>query len=117
VRLIAVLLAVTLIGPSVASLICDWSCAAEHRDTQQVTGGCHDNGEPATTAVIAAGHACHELTALKASILTRTTPVDVILVHVSAAEQSDPSADSAARSVSPPGASHAPPPVLIPLRI
>jgi hypothetical protein len=117
VRLVAILLAVTLTGPSVASLVCDWSCAAEHRDTQQAAGGCHESGEPATTAVFAAGHECHELTASEASILTRTTLVDVIPVHVSAAEQSDPIADSAARGVSPPGALHTPLRVLIPLRI
>jgi len=73
VRLIAVLLAVTLTGPSVGALVCDWACAAKHQRTD-AENSCHQHRTPGTTPTVAAGHLCHELTSAPASILTDGRP-------------------------------------------
>lgn len=116
VRVLALLLAVTLTGPSVGALICDWACAAQHPQAATATT-CHDHGAPPATRTFASGHWCHELTTPPESILTQAPQVP-IMVAVSDLLVTGPdrSAGDDAADIhlhAPP----APPPLLTPLRI
>ena len=117
VRLIAMLLAVTLTGPSVGALVCDWVCAAKHQRTG-ANGSCHQHRTPGTTPTVAAGHLCHELTSAPASILTdgRQTGFSapaIVEAPLILVVESIGAATHRTREVA-----HAPPPPLItPLRI
>jgi len=62
-------LTVALAGPSIASLVCDWTCAAKHQRTDADVS-CHQHSTPGTTPTIAGGHRCHDLTSAPASILS-----------------------------------------------
>ena len=42
-RLLALFLALTMTGPSVTSLVCDWACAAKHQVVTASVGGCHEH--------------------------------------------------------------------------
>jgi hypothetical protein len=69
VRFIAALLTIALAGPSIGSLVCDWTCAAKHQRAE-TSGGCHQRGTPGSAPGVAAGHLCHGVTAALASIAT-----------------------------------------------
>jgi len=62
VRFASLLLVLSLLGPSVGSLVCDWACAANH--TQSSPGSsCHDHGKSGSSATVGAAHRCHDLAA------------------------------------------------------
>jgi hypothetical protein len=112
VRLITVLLAVTLTGPSVGSLVCDWACAAKHQRTE-ANGSCHQHSMPGTTPTVAAGHSCHTLTSAPASILTDARQAGfsapaIVEVPLTVSIQSAGDAPHRTRDVA-----HAPPPPLM----
>jgi hypothetical protein len=69
VRVIVALLTLTLTGPSVGALVCDWACAARHQRTEAL-GSCHQHNTAGMTPTVAAGHVCHDLTSGPSSILT-----------------------------------------------
>lgn len=118
VRLVALLLTVTLTGPSVTSLLCDWTCAARHQAVAANAGGCHKHDSAAPTPTVAAGHRCHELAAPDASILTNAPPAVPLMLVAAATLISDAVALSDARLPMPAtDSSHAPPPLPSPLRI
>src|SRR5829696_8962384 len=63
-------------GPSVASLLCEWTCAAKHLRTE-AAGSCHQHGSPQSTSTVAAGHPCHDLASAPNSILADARPSGV----------------------------------------
>ena len=116
-RLLALILTVTVTGPSVTSLVCDWACAAK----QQIVAsgsGCHEHSTDAATRTMARGHQCHEVSPAPKTVLTTTSQAigvvaisDIPLVDgsfTSAASRPNPDFDS------PPDS---PPRLSIPLRI
>src|SRR5262245_59362521 len=117
VRLLALILSVTVTGPPVASLACDWACAAKHQIV--ATGsGCHEHGTDTSTPIMARGHQCHEVSSAPDSVLTNT-PMPTAVLAVTGTSLSVESLTSAPdRSGtdfhSPP---EAPPRLSIPLRI
>ena len=116
-RLIAVVLTVALAGPSIGSLVCDWTCAAKHRRTE-ASGSCHQHRTPGPTPRVAAGHLCHELTSAPTSILTDARQAGVsapAIVEVPLPLSVESAGDATHRTRE---IAHAPPPPLItPLRI
>ena len=117
VRLSAVLLAVTLTGPSVGALVCDWVCAAKHQRTD-ANASCHQHGAPGTTPTVAAGHVCHELTSAPASILTAGRQAGFSAPAIVEAPLTLVVESSAAATYRTREVAHAPPrPLITPLRI
>lgn len=117
VRLVTLLLIVTLTGPSVGALVCDWVCASTHRVAAPTESNCHGDPGPAQTATFAAGHECHVLATLTASFVTGASQVVNVAVTVESATLSTVTVQGsfAARR---PDRSHAPPPIhTVPLRI
>jgi hypothetical protein len=117
VRLVTLLLSVTLIGPAVGALVCDWTCAGAHQAAAETGSDCHDTPGPAQTATLDAGHGCHELPVPAAYIVTCAAPLDDVAVTVETAIHGGAvvQARLAARR---PDRAHAPPPTqLVPLRI
>ncbi|HVG72014.1 MAG TPA: hypothetical protein VM819_13950 [Vicinamibacterales bacterium] len=116
-RLVTLLLTVTLIGPSVGALVCDWTCATVHQATAAPESNCHDTPGPAQTATFAAGHACHGLPALAAGIMTCVPP----LADTAVAARTPAYGTAMVRAAlvtRRPDRSHAPPPThIVPLRI
>ncbi|HZJ32129.1 MAG TPA: hypothetical protein VFD21_11205 [Vicinamibacterales bacterium] len=117
-RLLALFLALTMTGPAVTSLVCDWACAAKHQVVTASVGGCHEHGTDASTPTMARGHQCHEVSTAPESVLTSTPQVpglvdvaDPSLAIEASARQRNRSADHLQSPF------HAPPPLLIPLRI
>ena len=80
VRCLVLLLTVTLSGPSVASLLCDWACAAKHQVGPASAGGCHEHGTDAAMPTMARGHQCHEVSTPPESVLTGTFQLAGVLV-------------------------------------
>ena len=118
VRLLALLLTITLTGPSVASVLCDWACAAKHQAAAPAESGCHKRDTSARTPTAAAGHVCHELTTAEASILTSTSHVELVALAAVEVFQVDVPGAVATRGVGQTsGRSHAPPIIRVPLRI
>ena len=79
-RLLALILALTVTGPPVASLVCDWACAAKEHIVASGSG-CHEQGTKASTPKMARGHQCHEVSTPPASVLTNIPlPIDVLAV-------------------------------------
>lgn len=117
VRGVAVLLVLTLTGPSVGALLCDWTCATQHVQASS-RGGCHEQTPPVTTpAALETAHRCHDLAAPAESILTSTPNVEIraiVVADVPGDVRASTRALSVIRSSSSP---HAPPSPLIPLRI
>jgi len=117
VRLIAAVLTVALAGPSIGSLVCDWTCAAKHQRTE-ANSNCHQHSTPGTTPTAAAGHLCHDLTSAPASILTDSRQVGynvpaIVEAPFAISVESSGRVTHRARDVA-----HSPPPPLItPLRI
>jgi len=116
-RLLALLLAVTVTGPSVGALVCDWTCAPTHPATVTAASSCHDEPGPAPTPAFAAGHDCHELPTLTPSILTYGSQVvDTPLTAETAVHATGMA--QASLVTRRPDRSHAPPPTqVVPLRI
>jgi len=117
VRLLALILSVTVTGPPVASLACDWACAAK----QQIVAsgsGCHEHGTDASTPKMARGHECHEVSSAPESVLTNTPLPTAVLAATGTWLSLDSLTSAADRSGtdfhSPP---EAPPRLSIPLRI
>ena len=74
-RVTALLVVVSLIGPSVATLACEWACAPQPDVivASEAAGGCHDHGDSAPDGpAVAAGHSCHDLA--DAPILVNPAP-------------------------------------------
>jgi hypothetical protein len=119
VRLVSLLLTITLTGPSVASVLCDWTCAAKHQAAAPAESGCHKRDTFAAAPTVAAGHVCHELTAAEASILTNALPhVGLLALGAVDVFPGDVPGAVATRDVGQTsGRSHAPPAPLIPLRL
>ena len=116
-RLLGLLLIVTLTGPSVGALVCDWTCAATHRAAAAAESNCHDAPGPAQTSTFAARHACHELPTPAASrVAGATQAVDAPAnVETAAHETATVHASFVTRV---PDRSHAPPPThIVPLRV
>ena len=84
-RIVALLLTFAIAGPSVGALICDWTCAAAHQAAAAAETNCHDAPGPTQTATFAAGHACHELPASAACIVTCATSLDDVAATVDTA--------------------------------
>ena len=61
VRYLVLLLTVTMTGPPVASLLCDWACAAKHQAAPASAGACHEHGSNASMPTWQRGHQCHEV--------------------------------------------------------
>ena len=117
VRSVALLLTLTIAGPSVGALLCDWTCATAHEAAAAAATNCHDAPGPTQTATFAPGHACHELPAVAACIVTCASSLDDAAVTVDTAVhgRSNVEASFATRR---PDRAHAPPPTqLVPLRI
>lgn len=113
---VAVVLVLTLTGPSVGALVCDWTCAAQHAQASS-RGGCHEETQPGTSAALETAHQCHDLTAPAESILTSNPHVElraIVAADVAGDVRTSTLALSVLRS---PGSPHAPPSPLIPLRI
>ena len=116
VRGVAMLLVLTLVGPSVGPLVCDWLCDA-HRQSP-ASGGCHETDAPAAMATLEAGHRCHDHTPSTPSILTSPTQVALCAIPVAAALPDDMRPPARALPIGPrSAAANAPPPLLIPLRV
>ena len=117
-RLLALVLAVTVTGPPVTSLLCDWACAVKQQVVVASAGACHEHGSDASTPTIARGHQCHEVSTAPASVLTSTPQVPGLVDVADASLAIEASARQRNRSTghlhSPP---QAPPPRLSPLRI
>ena len=120
-RAFTVLLVIALTGPSVGSLVCDWTCTAKHVRAP-AAHGCHgddDASEPGPAW--AAGHQCHELGTPALSILSsaqHTPGLAGMPQAVSSDSRANPlDAQGASTWIGPPGLSHAPPALLIPLRV
>jgi hypothetical protein len=110
------LLVLTLVGPSVGPLVCDWLCDAHRPST--AAGGCHETDAPAEMATLEAGHRCHDQTSSTPSILTSPTHVELRAIPVAAALSDDMSPPARALAIGPPSAAaNAPPLLLTPLRI
>lgn len=117
VRAIALLLTFAIAGPSVGALICDWTCATAHEAAAAAETNCHDAPGPTQTATFAAGHACHELPASAACIVTCATSLDDAAVNVDTAVPGSAIGQTVFVTRRPDRA-HAPPPTqLVPLRI
>lgn len=117
VRLVALLLTLAIAGPSVGALICDWACAAAHEAAAAAETNCHDAPGPTQTATFAAGHACHELPASTACIVTCATSLDDAAVNIDTAVPGGAIGQPVFVTRRPDRA-HAPPPTqLVPLRI
>lgn len=118
VRLIALVVSVTLTGPATLSLLCDWACAVKHERAAEVSGGCQHRDASALAPTISPGHKCHELTTASASISTSASQPELLAPTPAESSPADEfSHASAGVIVRPPGASHSPPPSIIPLRI
>src|SRR5688572_18112599 len=117
VRSVALLLTLTIAGPSVGALLCDWTCATAHQAAAAAETNCHDAPGPTQTATFAAGHACHELPASAACIVTCATPLDDVAVNVETAVRGG-GIGQAVFVTRRPDRAHAPPPTqIVPLRI
>ena len=117
VRAIALLLTFAIAGPSVGALICDWTCATAHEAAAAVETNCHDAPGPTQTATFAAGHACHDLPASAACIVTFASSFDDAAVNVDMAVPGG-GIGQAVFVTRRPDRAHAPPPTqLVPLRI
>lgn len=114
---VALLLVLTLAGPSVGALVCDWMCATKHEESTS-TGNCHESPAKGSMATLEAGHRCHDVNSATASILPTCPQVELRAMPVVAALTDQVRASALAlidgRSPGPP---HAPPPLLIPLRL
>jgi len=118
VRLIALMVTVTLSGPAVGSLLCDFVCMAKHQTSPAAVGRCHEPGSRTAVPAFVDGHRCHDLAASTASVLTTAPQVELggwAIVDTLTHETSDQTRDPAAAR--PPGLTHAPPALLRPLRI
>jgi hypothetical protein len=117
VRLVTLLLSVTLIGPAVGALVCDWTCAGAHQTAAETGSNCHDAPGPAQTATLDAGHRCHELPVPAACIVTCAAPYDDAAETVDTATHG-PDIVQAGFVTRRPDRAHAPPPTQpVPLRI
>lgn len=116
-RLLAMILIVTLTGPSVGALVCEWTCAAKHEATAAAESRCHDEPGSSQTPAFAAGHECHELPTLTASIVTGAPQVVDAPPTIAAAALATV-VRQASVVTRRPDRSHAPPPTkIVPLRI
>lgn len=117
-RLCSLLLTVTLIGPSALSLLCDWTCAAKHQVAGAAAGGCHQHDHESSSPTLQPGHVCHDLTTSPVSIVRNAPQVEPAVLAVGDLTLTDASADSRDRATARRrGFSHAPPPLLLTLRI
>ncbi len=114
VRVAAVLLVLALTGPSVGTVVCDWTCAAQHAQSSS-QGSCHQSER--SGAALESAHRCHELAGASESILTATPQGEFRAIVVAdapgEARVSTLVLSVLRTSVRP----NAPPPPLIPLRI
>ena len=116
-RAVALLLTFAIAGPSVGAVICDWACATAHEAAAAAETNCHDATGSTQTATFAAGHACHELPAPAACVVTCTTSLDGAAVTVDTAVAGRDIAQ-ASFVIRRPDRAHAPPPTqLVALRI
>jgi hypothetical protein len=77
IRAAALLLLMALTAPSIAVVVCEWSCAGEHAPvTTDAPGGCHEHGMPADVPSVSSGHSCHEFAGVPATVLTSVRSVD-----------------------------------------
>ena len=74
-RFLAVLLTLTLTGPSVGALVCELVCAAEHARVP-AAGSCHEQDGPASSTTLAPAHVCHEVTTPEPSIVAGSSQGD-----------------------------------------
>ena len=111
-RFIVAILTVALAGPSVGSLVCDWTCAAKHQRTE-AAGSCHQHSTHATTSTVAAGHLCHDLTFAPASILSEARLVGLSAPAIVEAPFTLSVESAGFRTHRTPDIAHAPPPILI----
>ena len=116
VRVVALLLVIALTGPSAGALICDWACATKHERASSTD--CHGQDGVGSSAAIAPIDSCHELTAAVEGVFAGIFQAELRALAESAATPADTAVSSplliVARSSGPP---HAPPPLLLPLRI
>jgi hypothetical protein len=118
-RLVAAMLVLTLTGPSLVPLVCEWACASEHQSAADSTSvGCHEHGPQAGTAALSAGHVCHDPIAGALLVRPPTWQPTQVAVPARAPDLAPP--DSAYRSartltprLGPPGSAR----ILPPLRI
>jgi hypothetical protein len=116
-RLVALVLTLTVTGPSVASLVCDLACAVKQQAVTTSSSGCHEHGTDASTPMMARGPQCHDVSTTPQSVLTSAQQTTCIVAAADGALSTQlfrSTARSALHFHSPP---HAPPPLLIPLRI
>jgi hypothetical protein len=117
-RAVSLLVAAMLVVPTVAPLVCDWLCGAQHAAAAAPAEGCHDHGgPPATTPAIAGAHACHELGVLPTSIVRDVLQLALPAVARTADEGADSGVGQALFISSARLNAHAPPPLALPLRI
>jgi hypothetical protein len=122
-RTVALLIVLALAVPSVAALVCDVACAAQHRNGAAAPqpASCHDDAAPQPESPSASGrHVCHEMGVVPASVMrdaasqAAMAPAIVRAVFDSAAEHNP------GLNVVAPHArltAHAPPLLTLPLRI
>lgn len=118
VRVIVLLLVVTLTGPSIGSVLCDWTCAAKHQQPV-ASNSCHGHADPLSTPAVAPGHQCHDLASPPESILTDGRQAGASSPAIVGSSTVVISIESAARGIGTSrSVAHAPPlPPLTPLRI
>ena len=121
-RTIALLTLLAVTAPSLAALVCDVACAAQHEaSTTPASGSCHDHGtsQPASPAVSAL-HVCHEMSTVQASIvrdagLYAAVPLPIVRGVIDIAADAAAGRDIVSTQARLTG--HAPPPPTLPLRI
>ena len=118
IRFLAPLVAVMLTVPMVAPLVCDWTCGRQHDAAAAPAENCHDRGAPhSTSPAIAGSHTCHDLGVLPTSVLRDAGQLALPAVTRTIDTVVD---DHVGQALFAPHAhltAHAPPPLLLPLRI
>ena len=121
-RVTALLVVLSLTGPSVATLACEWACASQRpvTATAQPDADCHDQGDSSSDGVdMVAGHGCHDLADMPtlvnpAAVHTAPAPAIVRLGRSSLDDNTRPFQLLRAVARLKP---HDPPPLASPLRI
>jgi len=122
-RTIALLIVLALAAPSVAALVCDVACAAQHENAVAApqTGSCHDHAAPQPESPsMSAWHVCHDMGVVPPSVVRdsasqlATAPAIVREIVASAADYGAGRNRVATHARL---TAHAPPPLVLPLRI
>ena len=116
-RLLALILTISVTGPSVASLVCTLACAVRHQMVS-AAGRCHEHGTDAATPTIERGPQCHTVSAPAPSVLRVSPQLHVARAVVVTSPAMVLTAQPLARLTNVfHDPAQRPPPPLIPLRI